>query len=148
MKKFNFKKMPVFVLILIMSAVFLHMSDVTYAGDIKSRVVISGKVVYSDNNSPVNGGSVKVTRVNGASGIETVIENAVINSNGQFKLTNIVPGNTDDIKIMCYPNDYEDNIQFEPVSVNFNSAKTNSGNEFSIIIKVERSVKKNPKGFK
>ena len=49
---------------------------------------------------------------------------------------------------MCYPNDYEDNIQFEPVAVNFKSAITNSGNEFNIIIKVERSVKKNPKGFK
>ncbi len=145
MKKLNLKKLP--VLLLLLSAVFLQYPDSNYAGDNKSKV-ISGKVVYSDNNSPVNGGSVKVIRNSVPNGIETVIEKAVINSNGQFRLSNISPGNTDGVKIMCYPNDYEDNIQFEPVTVDFNSALTSSGNEYNVIIKVERSSMKNPKGYK
>jgi len=140
MKKLNLKKLSVFVLLL--SAVFLQYPDSNYAGDNKSKV-ISGKVVYSDNNSPVNGGSVKVIRNSVPNGIETVIEKAVINSAGQFRLSNIVTGNTDGVKIMCYPNDYEDNIQFEPLTVDFNSAVTSSGNEYNIVIKVERSSKKN-----
>ena len=145
MKKLNLKKLP--VLVLLLSAVFLQYPDSNYAGDNKNKV-ISGRVIYSDNNSPVNGGTVKIIRKSVPNGFETVIENAEINSNGQFRLSNILPGNTDGVKIMCYPNDVEDNIQFEPVTVYFNSAVTSSGNEYNIVIKVERSLKKTPEGFK
>ena len=145
MKKLNLKKLP--VLVLLLSAVFLQYPDSNYAGDNKNKV-ISGRVIYSDNNSPVNGGTVKIIRKSVPNGFETVIENAEINSNGQFRLSNILPGNTDGVKIMCYPNDVEDNIQFEPVTVDFNSAVTSSGNEYNIVIKVERSLKKTPEGFK
>jgi len=72
---------------------------------------------------------------------ETVIEKAVINSNGQFKIVNIIPGTADNIKIMCYPNDPLDTFQFVPMEFYLNSVIANSVNENNLVLKVQRTKK-------
>lgn len=143
MKKVKLIKLSV---LLILLTAFNFYSPADILADNKGRV-ISGKVVYSDNNSPVKGGIINVISISAATGKETIIEKAVINSGGEFRIANIIPGTADNIKIMCYPNDPLDTFQFVPAEYYLNSVIANSVNENSIVLKVQRSGKqpKDPK---
>lgn len=145
MKRFKLIKLS--ALLLLITAFNFYGIVNTYAGDNKGRVV-SGKVVYSDDKSPVKGGIIKVIRISTTTVTETIVENVVINSNGQFSIANIIPATTDIIKIMCYPNDREDSFGFTPQEVNLNSLIANSANEKSLIIKVQRTNNKNSRELK
>ncbi len=137
MKTTKFKKLS--VLLLLLTAFNFHSTANIYANN-KGKV-ISGTVVYSDNNSPVNGGVINVVSISATTKKETVIEKAVINSNGQFKIVNIIPGTADNIKIMCYPNDPLDTFQFVPMEFYLNSVIANSVNENNLVLKVQRTKK-------
>lgn len=137
MKSKKFKKVSVLLLLL---TAFNFQIAANILADNKGKV-ISGTVVYSDNNSPVKGGIINVVSISATTKKETVIEKAVINSNGQFKIVNIIPGTADNIKIMCYPNDPLDTFQFVPMEVYLNSLMANSVNENNLVIKVQRTIK-------
>lgn len=97
---------------------------------------ISGKVIYSDNKSPVSEGTVKIFKINGTDGRGSVIDKVSIDKSGNFIFTLPIKLNqTDGIKIMAYPNDY-DNIEppYHPstVEISIKSIKE------SITIEVER----------
>lgn len=141
MKKLNFAGFT--VLLLILTAIKFYAPGSILAGDNNGRI-IAGKVIYSDDGSPVAGGIIRVVRT-AQNGMETLIETAIINSAGQFTVANINFGTADIIKIMCYPNDREDSFQFIPKESQLNSLLANSVNEKSIIIRVERSAKKDPR---
>ncbi|MEO8447999.1 MAG: hypothetical protein ABI528_10910 [bacterium] len=137
MKKIKFIKLS--ALFLLLNALIIFSPADTFA-DNKGKV-ISGKVVYSDNNSPVKGGLINVISISAATGRETVIEKTEINSNGEFTIVNVIPGTADNIKIMCYPNDPLDNLQSVPVEFNLNYVIANSVSKDNIVLKVQRTGK-------
>lgn len=109
---------------------------------------INGKVIYTDTQLPVNGGFVKIYWTEKENGKEIILENSVIQQNGTFKIFKETIQQTDGIKIMAYPNDYENfENNFEPKSLDLKEVIEVSENEYSIIIKVEKqNVIKNQQG--
>ncbi|MEO8666528.1 MAG: T9SS type A sorting domain-containing protein [Ignavibacteria bacterium] len=101
---------------------------------------ILGRVVYSDNNSPVTQGNIRVYRSTKES--EAVIESATINSNGEFLLSGSIGLTTDEIKIMAYPDDPLDNMgttPFDPYVTEIENTITDPEAKYSLIIKVQRN---------
>ena len=100
---------------------------------------VLGKVIYSDNNSPVTEGYIKVYNSSLKTG--SVIESASINMNGEFKLSGSSVLVTDEIKIMAYPNDPLDNMgtTFDPFVIDMENALSNPEAKYSLIIKVHRN---------
>lgn len=76
---------------------------------------IEGSVIFSDDKTPVNEGQIKVFLINEINREGSILQSVILDQNGKFKLT--VPPQywQNGIKIMAYPNDF-DNIgnPFEP----------------------------------
>lgn len=100
---------------------------------------VRGVALYSDDLTPVRGGTIEIVSTASSALGNVVLEKITINADGTFQ----IPGNylnmTDDIKIMAYPNDIDgvasDFIQceFKPSEV---IVQTKEG--VSVVIKVNR----------
>lgn len=135
MIKINLKN-PV-ALIYIISVIFMSSSVNLFADDDK---YISGRVLYSDNSKPVKDGMIRVVNTNATDKGESIIEEAIIQSNGIFKIQNNPMLTSDGIKIMAYPNDVDNQENpFDPVTVDVKEAMTNSDEQFRMIIYVKRN---------
>ncbi len=133
MKKVNKKFLITFVLII--SALFVFQTRESLADD----KYINGKVVYSDNLTPVNGSVIDVLLYSEPNKTEVIIESTTSNSNGEFRI--LVPSQTSDrIKIMAYPN--EDNTQnmFERKVINYDGTELSRSDKYQFIIEVKRAT--------
>jgi len=148
MKKINLKILMKFIYVIIALSIFD--SSNSFA-EPKSTEFIFGKVVYSDNFSPVEEGNIRVI-LNGGRGEGRIIETVSIQSNGVFKITKKSVEETDGIKIMAYPNDLDNDEEppYEPAVIDASNALVNSEGENTFIIKVDRIKSKINKsqGFK
>ena len=136
MKKINLKNLMNLIYVTIVLCVFG--SSNSFA-EPKSTEFVFGKVVYADNYSPVEEGNIRVI-INDASGKGRIIETVLIQNNGTFKLSKKSLLETDETRIMCYPNDNDNNeeLPYESTVVEFSNALVSSENENQIIIKVDR----------
>jgi len=143
-------KISLMKLIYIVIAICVFDSSNLFA-ELKSTEFIFGKVIYSDNLSPVEEGNIRVI-LNDGLGKGRIIETVSIQKDGVFKITKKSLLGTDGIKIMAYPNDYDNKEEppYEPTVIEASNALTNSEAENTIIIKVERIKSKINKsqGFK
>ncbi|MBV6480192.1 MAG: hypothetical protein HGGPFJEG_03044 [Ignavibacteria bacterium] len=146
MEQFKLKKKPVMIFFI----TFLVYS-LSCISNLKADVpeYVNGKVIYSDSKIPVNGGIIRVIRVDEINGEEVLIESTVIQQNGTFKLLKETIQQTDGVKIMAYPNDYDNGENdFEPKDSDLKNALESNDKEFSIIISVDKANVKNQTGDK
>lgn len=102
---------------------------------------IPGKMLYSDNKEPVPNGIIKVIVYGKPEKMQRVLETVTV-TNGAFKVTNIPGLNADEIKIMAYPNDVDNQENpFDPLITDLKSAMANNDRGNEIILYVERSHK-------
>lgn len=111
---------------------------------------VKGKVVYSGSNIPVNGGKIKVYKFSQDGDKEITLENTIIQTDGTFRINREnIHHTADGIKIMAYPNDYENLINsFEPKELDLQKSLQNSEKEFEIIISVEKKNTIQQQGLK
>lgn len=130
----NANKKYLILLLLIVSVLLLNQQNEAIAAD----NYIYGKVLYSDNLTPVSEGNIKVYMYSALSKSEVEIEKTTINPNGEFKIS-VPPLTANGIKIMAYPNEI-DNIQnpFEKKVIDYDLALNNKAGENEIVIKVEK----------
>jgi Secretion system C-terminal sorting domain len=135
MKKNNTKYL--LVLISAINILFIIQPGRNFAND-KAPKYISGKVIYADTKSPVADGMIKVFMINDLTNQGSILETTPIESNGEFRLI-IQPFETDGVKIMAYPNDY-DNLEspFEPKVIDEDKIFSSGNNEYSVTIEVNR----------
>ncbi|MBK8553072.1 MAG: hypothetical protein IPL53_19220 [Ignavibacteria bacterium] len=138
----NTSKKYLILLLLIVSGLLLSQQNEATATD----KYIYGKVLYSDNLTPVSEGNIKVFMYSELSKTEVVIEKTTINPNGEFKIS-VPPLTANGIKIMAYPNEI-DNIQnpFEKKVIDYDLALKNRSGENEIIIKVEKLISNKSQG--
>ncbi|HMQ69166.1 MAG TPA: hypothetical protein PKA90_09115 [Ignavibacteria bacterium] len=100
---------------------------------------LKGKVVYANDMTPVSGGVIEVFLYSDDEENGKMIERVNINSSGEFILTRINGNETDGIKIMCYPDDIQDNNSgFSREKVNLSDVRKISDKAYDIIIEVKR----------
>lgn len=103
---------------------------------------IKGIALYSDDLTPVRGGVIEVVSTATPALGSIVLERVSINPDGTFMLSSKYLAQTDDIKIMAYPNDVDgtapdfENAVFSPSEVYKESREGRS-----IVIKVNRYPK-------
>jgi hypothetical protein len=133
------KKKYLIIQVLAISVLFIFQYNESFS----SEKYIFGKVVYSDDLSPVINCKIRVARISELNNSEIILEETTANSNGVFRIS-IPPLTADGIKIMAYPNEQLDNIQnpFEKKIIDFEVAMENQVNKDGITIKVQR-VKNN-----
>ncbi len=101
---------------------------------------VKGVALYSDDLTPVRGGTIEIVSTATSALGNVVLEKISINADGTFQITGNYLNMTDDIKIMAYPNDIDgvagDFIQseFKPSEV---MVQTKEG--ISVVIKVSRN---------
>lgn len=141
----NHKKYNLLLIILLTSILFQTNNSLSSGKNITPEYVY-GKVVYSDNNAPVNNGNVTVRAINISGESGKVFEKAEINENGEFRLSRNIIQQTDEMEIMAYANDL-DNIefQFETRVSDLKSALKTSDGKFDIILTVNRISNTNSK---
>lgn len=141
-------KLSVKIVLIYLISIFLFSLSATNVINADVPDYVIGKVIYSDSKIPVSGGTIKVIRTDEISGEEILIESTVIQQNGIFKLLKESIQQTDGIKIMAYPNDYDNGENdFEPKDTELKEAIDNSDKEFSIIISVDKVTTKIETGF-
>lgn len=138
----NASKKYLILLLLIVCVLLLNQQYEAKASD----KYIYGKVLYSDNLTPVSEGNIKVYMYSGLSKSEVVIEKTTINANGEFKIS-VPPLTANGIKIMAYPNEI-DNIQnlFEKKVIDYELTLKSREGEREIIIRVEKAGSNNFQG--
>jgi len=136
MKKINLKILAKLIYVIMAFAV---LGSSNSYGESKSTEFIMGKVIYTDNLSPVEEGNIRVI-INNGRGQGRIIETVTIESNGKFKITKKSLLETDAIRIMAYPNDNDNNEEppYEPAVIKYSNALVSSEDENLIIIKVDR----------
>ena len=101
---------------------------------------IKGKAVYADDLSPVRGGTIEVVSTNTPLIGTIVLEKVTIKSDGTFLISRNCLNQTDDIKIMAYPNDVDGAIKdFEPAGFSPADVIVQTREDYSLLIKVVRS---------
>ncbi|MBS1518353.1 MAG: T9SS type A sorting domain-containing protein [Bacteroidetes bacterium] len=146
MAKLFLKTPSVYILIL---GLFLLTVTESKSGILSSPDFISGKVVYSDDNSPVTGGNVNILSPDKDAGTFSIIGTVSIEPDGSFKVGRKIILQTDDIKIMAYPNDVDNNeSQFEPKTIEVRNSEIMENDNFELLIVVDRvnSVKHESQG--
>lgn len=100
---------------------------------------LKGKVVYANDMTPVSGGVIEVFLYSDDEENGKMIERVNINSAGEFLLTSVNGNETDGIKIMCYPDDIQDNNSgFSKEQVNLSDVRKVNDKAYDIIIEVKR----------
>lgn len=127
------------IISLAFSCLMIFRSDFSFAnvGSIRS---LKGRVIYSDNKSPVTGGTIRVMMTSTANSAAKEVESIQISDKGEFMIKNYLTGNlTDGIHIMCYPNEIDNSEGgFEPETLDFTTATSNHDANYAIIIEVNR----------
>ncbi|MEO6694001.1 MAG: T9SS type A sorting domain-containing protein [Ignavibacteria bacterium] len=134
MKKTNFK-----ILIRSINAVIVAFIFNTSFAESLSTEFIYGKVVYSDNFTPVEEGNIRVIIYDGK-GEGRIIETVAIQNEGSFRITKKPLESTDGIKIMAYPNDIDnsEDVPYEATVVEASNILTGNKGQEILTIKVER----------
>ncbi|HRI84617.1 MAG TPA: T9SS type A sorting domain-containing protein [Ignavibacteria bacterium] len=137
MTTFNLKATSA-VLVLITGLSLILLNRQLSAGT--SPDFIFGKVLYSDDHSPVTEGNVKIMTLDPSSRTYNVLEVISINSDGSFKISRKIILSTDDIRIMAYPNDVDNNeLPFIPAEIGFDNQELTEKADYEIIIEVDRT---------
>lgn len=135
------------VLICIINALFMISINKVYSTDDGTRY-ITGKIIYSDDKSPVSEGIVKLIAYQDNTNTGRIIETVNVMIDGTFKIKSSSLNTTDNIKIMAYPNDVDflPDGPYEPATYDLNKTIINIDNEYPIIIEVKRNIaRKNKK---
>lgn len=126
---------------------FIISNSVYYVSASDNPDYIYGKVIFSDNNIPVNAGFIKVLSTALKTENPSVLYTTEINQNGTFRIPGYIMLQTDGIKIMAYANDLDNSgMNFEPAVKELNSVLKNDGKVSEIIIKVNR-IRKTETGY-
>ena len=102
---------------------------------------VKGKAIYSDDLSPVRGGTIEIVSVETPEKGRTVLEKVNINPDGTFLISRNFVNLSDEIKIMAYPNDVDgsvpefENSEFSPADVIVQTKE-----DFELILKVVRRI--------
>ncbi|HMS64453.1 MAG TPA: hypothetical protein PKD83_04270 [Ignavibacteria bacterium] len=120
----------------------MFFTNTVYSGENSIRPdYYYGKVVYSDNNIPVNGGFVKIYFSANGQNAEKIIAITEIQTNGVFKFPRSLITQTDGIKIMAYANDIDNNqILFESKTTDFMNLLTKGDGKYDLLISVKRAT--------
>ena len=111
----------------------------SFAGNSPDK--IKGKAVYADDLTPVRGGTIEVVSTNTPLIGTIVLEKVTINSDGTFLISRNCLNQTDDIKIMAYPNDVDGAIKdFEPAGFSPADVIVQTKEDYSVLIKVVRNT--------
>ncbi|MBL8007475.1 MAG: hypothetical protein JNJ56_08090 [Ignavibacteria bacterium] len=138
MKKVIIKIFP----FLFLAILFSSYSEITNAGVTEVKPdYIYGKVVYSDNNNPVNTGFVKIYLTDEFNNEIKILCIEKIGGNGVFRIPKEYVLNSDHPKIMAYANDYDNaNPLFKTFTSDISSVMKKSG-DYDMIISVDRNMK-------
>lgn len=118
--------------------IFTAFAGISFAG--LSPDKLKGKVIYSDDLSPVHGGSIEVVSTNTPLIGTIVLEKVAINNDGTFSISRKLLQQTDDIKIMAYPNDVDGRLtDFVPAEFKPDEVIVQTKEDYSVIIKVVRN---------
>jgi hypothetical protein len=130
-------------LIFIINILFFINTNVTYSSDDETQYLL-GKVVYSDDKTPVTEGWIKIISYTDSDNNKRIEETAMIQYNGVFRFKNSSVIAHDHIKIMAYPNDVDNlpDAPFEPASMEIKKATINTENEYAILVEVQRNINK------
>jgi len=102
---------------------------------------MTGKVQYSDDHSPVTEGNVKIMTFDKSTRTYNVLETITIDQQGSFKVNRNLILTTDEIRIMAYPNDVDNNGNpFEPKEINLQNYEYTENKNFEILIEVDRAT--------
>jgi len=102
---------------------------------------LTGKVQYSDDHSPVTEGNVKIMTFDKSTRTYNVLETITIDQQGSFKVNRNLILTTDEIRIMAYPNDVDNNGNpFEPKEINLQNYEYTENKNFEILIEVDRAT--------
>jgi len=105
---------------------------------------MTGKVQYSDDHSPVTEGNVKIMTFDKSTRTYNVLETITIDQQGSFKVNRNLILTTDEIRIMAYPNDVDNNGNpFEPKEINLQNYEYTENKNFEILIEVDRATSTN-----
>ncbi|HQY52813.1 MAG TPA: T9SS type A sorting domain-containing protein [Ignavibacteria bacterium] len=105
---------------------------------------LTGKVQYSDDHSPVTEGNVKIMTFDKSTRTYNVLETITIDQQGSFKVNRNLILTTDEIRIMAYPNDVDNNGNpFEPKEINLQNYEYTENKNFEILIEVDRATSTN-----
>ncbi len=137
MKKINIKYF--LFLIFAVNIFFIANFSETFANHNTLRY-LSGKVIYKDDKSPVTDGMIKVFLINDISNTGSILGTTQIEMNGEFKILITPIQSEDGIKIMAYPNDYDNpESPFEPKVMKVENVFANN-NEKTLTIEVNRII--------
>lgn len=135
------------VIIKIFPFLFLAILFFTYPGTTNAGITeikpdyIYGKVVYSDNNNPVNTGFVKVYITDEFNNETKILCIEKISGNGVFRIPKEYVLSSDHPKIMAYANDYDNaNPPFKTFVSDIGSIMKKSG-DYDMIISVVRNMR-------
>lgn len=137
MEKINY--IHILFLFFVLNLILITNTKISSAND-DNPVFIFGKVIYADNGIPVSEGKIKAFIEDEINNQIRILETTTINPNGEFKIL-IHPGQFEHgIKIMAYPNDYDNlDVPFETKVTDLKEilALNNEGLQ-SVVIKVSR----------
>ena len=139
MKKINLKSVSAaFALI---TGFFLFTVSGILSDSQASPDYMTGKVQYSDDHSPVTEGNVKIMTFDKSTRTYNVLETITIDQQGSFKVNRNLILTTDEIRIMAYPNDVDNNGNpFEPKEINLQNYEYTENKNFEILIEVDRAT--------
>ena len=105
---------------------------------------LTGKVQYSDDHSPVTEGNVKIMTFDKSTRTYNVLETITIDQQGTFKVNRNLILDTDEIRIMAYPIDVDNNGNpFEPTEIDLQNYEYTESKNFDILIEVDRTISYN-----
>lgn len=125
----------------LISGFFLFIVSGNLSDALASPDYLTGKVQYSDDHSPVTEGNVKIMTFDKSTRTYNVLETITIDQQGTFKLNRNLIFITDDIRIMAYPNDVDNNGNpFEPKEIYLQNYEYADSKNFDILIEVDRTT--------
>jgi hypothetical protein len=121
------------------SLIFFLFIFSAYANSGQYSDKINGIVLYSDDLTPVRGGTIEIVSTSTPAIGDIVLERVTINADGTFKISKKSLIQKDNIKIMAYPNDVDGkdpdfkSSEFLPAEVIVQTKE-----DMTLVIKVER----------
>ncbi|MFZ1320504.1 MAG: T9SS type A sorting domain-containing protein [Ignavibacteria bacterium] len=126
------------------TGIFLFVTSGCFADASSSPDYLKGKVQYSDDHSPVTEGNVKIMTFDKSTRTYNVLETITIDQEGSFKVNRNLILTTDEIRIMAYPNDVDNNGNpFEPKEIYLQNYEYSNNENFDILIEVDRTISTN-----